>query len=251
MIKFFRKIRQKMLTENKFSKYFIYAIGEIILVVIGILIALQINNWNEKRKDQHELINILQNIAADMRVDAINVRDNLEYAKEENKRIKSFLNIKDYSGFTRDSLQKSLQVYSNMYIWRTSGFDNLKNSGITEYGEYEKVVKRIKDYYDQWIPLIKSIENDFEQSVVKSDDYWFFKEKTYELISESGLHSHQSDEAAITILAALAKSPIPRKILITNYGFNEDLIETYENYVIGIDGTVKEIEDTLLEVDKR
>jgi len=52
MIKFFRKIRQQLLTENKFSKYFIYAIGEIILVVIGILIALSINNWNEDRKDR-------------------------------------------------------------------------------------------------------------------------------------------------------------------------------------------------------
>ena len=51
MIKFFRKIRQKLLTENKFSKYLIYAIGEIILVVIGILIALQINDWNENRKN--------------------------------------------------------------------------------------------------------------------------------------------------------------------------------------------------------
>ncbi|MBQ0787882.1 MAG: hypothetical protein KBT69_10295, partial [Oceanihabitans sp.] len=50
MIKFFRKIRQKMLTENKFSKYLIYAVGEIILVVMGILIALQINNWNETRQ---------------------------------------------------------------------------------------------------------------------------------------------------------------------------------------------------------
>jgi len=50
MIKFFRKIRQGLLTENKFSKYLIYAIGEIVLVVIGILIALQINNWNEQKK---------------------------------------------------------------------------------------------------------------------------------------------------------------------------------------------------------
>lgn len=49
MIKFFRKIRQKTLTENKFGKYLTYAIGEIILVVIGILIALSINNWNTKR----------------------------------------------------------------------------------------------------------------------------------------------------------------------------------------------------------
>ena len=50
MIKFFRKIRQNLLTENKFSKYLLYAIGEIILVVIGILIALQLNDWNDSRK---------------------------------------------------------------------------------------------------------------------------------------------------------------------------------------------------------
>ena len=55
MIKFFRKIRQKMLSENKFSKYLIYSIGEIVLVVIGILIALQINNWNEERIKKIEL----------------------------------------------------------------------------------------------------------------------------------------------------------------------------------------------------
>ena len=52
MIKFFRKIRQNLLMQNKTSKYFKYAIGEIILVVIGILIALQINNWNENRKKE-------------------------------------------------------------------------------------------------------------------------------------------------------------------------------------------------------
>ena len=52
MIKFFRKIRQNLLLENKTGKYFKYAIGEIILVVIGILIALQVNNWNTSRLDQ-------------------------------------------------------------------------------------------------------------------------------------------------------------------------------------------------------
>ena len=65
MIKFFRKIRQKMLTENKFSKYLIYAIGEIILVVIGILIALQINNWNELRKDNITEKEILMGLSID------------------------------------------------------------------------------------------------------------------------------------------------------------------------------------------
>lgn len=54
MIKFFRKIRHKLLVENKLSRYLLYALGEIVLVVIGILIALQVNNWNEVRKERHQ-----------------------------------------------------------------------------------------------------------------------------------------------------------------------------------------------------
>ncbi len=62
MIKFFRKIRQNLLMENKTGKYFKYAIGEIVLVVIGILIALQINNWNEKRKSNEQIHALLDNL---------------------------------------------------------------------------------------------------------------------------------------------------------------------------------------------
>ena len=54
MIKFFRKIRQKLLSQNRFTRYLIYANGEIFLVVIGILIALQINTWNENRKYRNQ-----------------------------------------------------------------------------------------------------------------------------------------------------------------------------------------------------
>ena len=61
MIKFFRKIRQKLLIENKTGKYLKYAVGEIILVVIGILIALSINNWNEKRKYNNlEIVTLIE-----------------------------------------------------------------------------------------------------------------------------------------------------------------------------------------------
>jgi len=62
MLKFFRKIRFKIMSENKTGKYFKYAIGEIVLVVIGILIALQINNWNEHNKEIKEEQKLLSNL---------------------------------------------------------------------------------------------------------------------------------------------------------------------------------------------
>ena len=69
MIKFFRKIRRNLFTENKFGKYLIYAIGEIILVVIGILIALQINNQNEFKKQNKLEVGYYCKIKEDFEVD--------------------------------------------------------------------------------------------------------------------------------------------------------------------------------------
>ncbi|MGB5237466.1 MAG: DUF6090 family protein [Flavobacteriaceae bacterium] len=69
MLQFFRKIRKRLLGENKFSRYLLYALGEILLVVIGILIALQINNWNENNKNQTLEINYLRGLISDLDYD--------------------------------------------------------------------------------------------------------------------------------------------------------------------------------------
>ncbi|MBF8151579.1 hypothetical protein ITJ86_16885 [Winogradskyella sp. F6397] len=77
MIKFFRKIRQNLLMENKTEKYFKYAIGEIVLVVIGILIALQINNWNENRKSSKIRNNYYKQVLQDLEKDTIYINKNI------------------------------------------------------------------------------------------------------------------------------------------------------------------------------
>ena len=79
MIKFFRKIRYDLMSDNKTGKYLKYAIGEIVLVVIGILIALQINNWNENRKNQNELNNINNQIVFELDNDIEELTRNLEF----------------------------------------------------------------------------------------------------------------------------------------------------------------------------
>ena len=69
MTPFFRRIRQKLANENKFLKYSRYAIGEIVLVVVGILIALQINNWNQNRIQQNQIKTQLHNLKNSLALD--------------------------------------------------------------------------------------------------------------------------------------------------------------------------------------
>ena len=95
MIKFFRKIRQKMLTENKFSKYIIYAIGEVVLVVIGILIALQVNNWNEDQKIKRQEAILIKNLKTEFNVNLENLK---EIKKQNTILYNSIIELKNLIG---------------------------------------------------------------------------------------------------------------------------------------------------------
>ncbi|MEH6748121.1 MAG: DUF6090 family protein [Maribacter arcticus] len=91
MIKFFRKIRQNLLNEGKTGKYIKYAIGEIFLVVIGILIALQINNWNEARKDKKYLNRVYTQIKNDLQKDTLEMGVAIKLITEKNKRLTAII----------------------------------------------------------------------------------------------------------------------------------------------------------------
>lgn len=84
MIKFFRKIRYNLMETGKTGKYLKYAIGEIVLVVIGILIALQINNWNEKRKDSMKENHIVKSLYNEL-------LDNSDYTQERMQELSSYI----------------------------------------------------------------------------------------------------------------------------------------------------------------
>ncbi|MBO6535602.1 MAG: hypothetical protein JJ966_05225 [Balneolaceae bacterium] len=71
MLKFFRKIRQKLLENGNLRKYFWYAMGEILLVMIGIILALQVNNWNEERRTKNTIDQILTEVQEDLYNDIV------------------------------------------------------------------------------------------------------------------------------------------------------------------------------------
>ena len=93
MIKFFRKIRQKLISQNRFSKYLLYAVGEIVLVMIGILLALQVNNWNEQQKVKLHELNILNKLNEDLKANLLEVES---IKRVTVKRIKSTKMILNY-----------------------------------------------------------------------------------------------------------------------------------------------------------
>ena len=149
MIKFFRTIRQKLIMENlsaeqagKTGKYLKYAFGEIMLVVIGILIALQINNWNEERKTDKVEIKMLQELLSTLESDMVFQNNQIDWFKSQissSKLIIEYLNsnltyhdsldfhfgnaFDRFTGLTRD------QAYQKA---KSNGLDFIKNDSLKE-----------------------------------------------------------------------------------------------------------------------
>lgn len=93
MLSFFRKVRRLLLAENKLKKYLLYAIGEIVLVMIGILLALQVNNWNEYRKERIEEDKILHEINRNLEIDIQSIDRNLIRSNIQGEKIEKLLSV--------------------------------------------------------------------------------------------------------------------------------------------------------------
>jgi len=103
MIKFFRKFRQNMIKENRVSKYLLYAIGEVILVVIGILIALKINNWNLELANKKEEQTIIKNLNLEFKKNIISIQ---KYIKHHETILADTRVLMDLVGEPEDVLNK-------------------------------------------------------------------------------------------------------------------------------------------------
>ena len=152
MIKLFRKIRQRLLTENKFSKYLMYAIGEIILVVIGILIALQINNWNEQRKERIQEKIFLKRFEVELNTNLENILTAISLNKSRIHRAEFLLRTIDKPQLAADSssyFMKSIEHagYTNIPLISDNAFEELKSSGNLSLISNEALRAALQKYY--------------------------------------------------------------------------------------------------------
>ncbi|WP_370477371.1 hypothetical protein [Tamlana flava] len=243
MIKFFSKIRHNLIKQNKIGKYFKYAIGEILLVVIGILIALNINNSNEKRKNHMFLTSNLQGVLEELKIDSTIIdKRRIELNKRNENRI-AFINHTNYEWFTRDSLEQSIENYVKELSIEYSYYQKIRNSNITEYGVYSGIMEDIIVYYDFILPFLKKITVHFDQQVEREDEFWRYEQKTYEFNYVEGLSSFQNNEVAKKEIIELINSVTARNIMKIDVRRNNYMLENLE-------GAQNYLKEMILNLDK-
>ena len=153
MIKFFRKIRQQLAYENNVSKYTRYAIGEIVLVVIGILIALQVNNWKENISIIKSEKKYMQNLKEDLQNDILLFDNYLTRNRELFKMIDSTITYLSREDFKNTSDKSSYYARTISLRWNRvqpveRTFEQMKSSGQLKIISNQIVSDKISDYYN-------------------------------------------------------------------------------------------------------
>jgi hypothetical protein len=151
MIKFFRKIRQKLLSENKTGKYLKYAFGEIILVVIGIIIALQVNEWNnERNKNKAEEI-VLEQFKSDLLKSQKELKEIKIYYYERTKACAIVLRAFWKTETLNDSIEKNLELPNSIKIYSPilGTARSLINSGSIELLRSPELKNEIVSYVEK------------------------------------------------------------------------------------------------------
>ena len=168
-----------MIKENKVSKYLIYAIGEIVLVVIGILIALQINNWNEQRKQNQQEINYYYKIKEDIELDIFNIGQSINSLDERilaTKRLLiNLLKIQDdKSVILADYLST---IRSIAFIPSKSSILDITSSGKIEILKNKNIKNAVLQYYasqEYAVTTIQGNDNSLDEKIFNLNDFTDF-----------------------------------------------------------------------------
>jgi len=235
MIKFFRKIRRQLLTKNKFTKYLLYAIGEIILVVIGILIAVQINIWNETRKSEERtkqlLINVQKELAlnikyANLIIDVYRGKDSIIY-KVLNKKA-------TYSDYKYKWIYLNLITSSFGFSIVDDAFKNFIESPYNLSIEQDSVVIKLKELYGDSKKDVEESEiiaqkpsEDFYNKL-KSEKDWFYKFVSLNEITDDMIDYFLNDPSYLNIVSSYELNALINHLPRT-LDFRNKAIMIYEN----------------------
>jgi len=253
MIKFFRHIRQRLVIENRFSKYLLYAIGEIILVVIGILIALSINNWNTAQKDIAKEQQILLSLQEEFKQNIKELKFDHQLNLSSINAVTTLLNFDisgDFKTETIDSLLGQTFNYAT-FDARQGVINDLSSSGNLELIRDSK----LRYTLNQWSGEL----NDYEEDVIVRREYWILhtpsKVHTFLPIRNQDAFMDREDYARAILIKPI-KVPKSKYIefltslevdgFLFDYYMNQSFVTTNEESILQfLESTLKLIESNI------
>ena len=184
MLKFFRKIRRKLIDEGNLKRYLIYAIGEILLVMIGILLALQVNNWNQNQISTKIETELLQRLKQDLEADFlrfIELENHYRESKESHDKFEQLLNKAELSDGDLMSVRGFGGVSVEEINPRLNTYEEMLNLGKLYSISDEFLVLKISEYYrslDREIAETKELKLEYRRYFTndRSLDYWRLRE---------------------------------------------------------------------------
>ncbi len=252
----FKNIRRKLASENKTAAYLRYALGEILLVVIGILIALQVNNWNENRKLNQRIIANLKNVQSELAVNILNSDGVIErFIKRDSVKnliLNNKLSYSDYKndiGFNR--ILFSPFNYDNFYVDEIA-YNNLTQNSEEIPQKYAPILDKLNYLYLKMKTRIDVLNQRYQRTVYRNMDdlarakSWFVEDSFKGVHSDVAIHffltsSQYKGQVATTLndarnLSGAAcnyrKNAIDAYQTITRVLGNKDKTPDYISYIL-------------------
>lgn len=150
MFKFFRRIRQRLLFNGMLRKYLFYALGEILLVMFGILLAFQVNSWNEGRKRDIQEINLLLELKENLNEDIVDIDENVSFHRRAQHSAEYITDVINENRPYQDSLDFHFTnvLVVPMFLPTTTAYTNLKQNG-TKLIRNDSLRYRIIELYEK------------------------------------------------------------------------------------------------------
>ena len=241
MIKLFRNIRQNLLAEGKTTRYLKYAIGEIILVVIGILIALSINNWNGEQADHKKEIKYLKSLKNEMEsnLQSVNTEEQriLDFMKREAVLAKIMSSPKAIDSTSDKTIFKFyFDIYNNDVITNieTGAISEIISSGGLQFIKNDSIRKLIASW-DTIAYLVKYQEENLKETSKEIDNLFFDQEVINTRYFYSFLESFDTQKLGEPLgansLKPLLQSKKFESLCLLHYGKSRVMIiRTYPKY---------------------
>ena len=190
MFRLFRRLRQRFLFEKKFSRYLLYATGEVIILILGIVIALQVNNWNEMRQRRILEISILESLKSDLEQDIEEWQNDKGLHKSVLKSIEIVSDHIENDLPHTDTLNFHFlnATLVSYFSFHSGALETLKSTGINIISN-EELRKEIVDLYTYWFDYKKYLTSHL-------NEYHFYS--TQQIFNTRFIEGHYFDDPSTT-----------------------------------------------------